>query len=221
MVIGELCKQVNRAGSALLFASFMVGILLCLLVSAGSAAIGKKSTHPTPPPARLALEASCVPVKAHSRTELAIEVRLVNVGKTEINISRFLGLGGPVRLRFYNTVGKEVNHWGIEGKMGKSNDKADFLLLDTERFYGGQYRLVPGNSKSRYWGHDPVPKELQGVDYYADLYDSQRYYFDPPGRYSLVAEYVNGDDGHFAGLKAWTGTLRSRPVYFMLPPQRR
>lgn len=163
----------------------------------------------TPEPVRgLVLEASCAAVKARDRDRLVVEVRIVNVGPTPVQINRLLDPCGNLWLVFADSAGRRIGSPGVAARMARSATKEGFLTLGPEHFYGARLQLVAGSEDGRrYYSLMSLP----GVPV------EQRFYFGPPGRYSLTVEWQAPDDGRLAGISAWSGGLHSEKVWFEIP----
>lgn len=190
-------------------------IILCaiflLQTGTSDATRGAGATKASSAKPKLMLEAFCAVVRVGEQDELRVEVRVANVGQEPALITSALGLEANLWLIFRDIKGKEVGSFGIDRVPARSTDPRCFLWLGADGFYGIRVRLEPARGQG---GRRCYSTGLSSVS-------RSEFYLTAAGRYSVEAVWHAYDDGRAAGLHAWTGVVRSRKVWFELPPPRR
>jgi hypothetical protein len=124
---------------------------------------------------------------------VVLEVKLMNVGKTPVDLGKNIGPGSELSLAFRDASGKLVplNLRTLDARLhvtpARSRNPRDFVRLYPGFFYG-------------------VRLALRCRDYGLTV----------PGKYSVVVTYEATDNGGAAGIKAFDGVLKSNKVFFKI-----
>ena len=198
-------------GRYLALAVCIAGVLL-ILAGCGRRAARQTSAKPASdtlaPSEGLVLEASCTPTRVGRDVELAVDVRILNAGRSPIVLRRLLDPASTLALTFRDAQGRRLPSRGMTKQLMSAARADEFVKLSPGHMYGVRLTLTPGKEAGR---------ERYSVQSLPDLAIDERHFLHAPGRYSLTAGYAGLDDGGSAGVKAWTGRLSSQPVTFELP----